>query len=129
MSSPNRDVQEQAVWALGNIAGDSPCYRDHLLDAGVLMPLLQILSDTSRLNMTRNAVWTLSNLCRGKNPPPEFQKVVHGLPVLARLIFHQDHEVLSDACWALSYLSDGPNVKIQAVIDAGVCRRLVELLM
>ena len=28
-----------------------------------------------------------------------------------------------------SYLSDGPNEKIQAVIDSGVSRRLVELLM
>lgn len=51
------------------------------------------------------------------------------LPVLRQLIYMNDEEVLTDACWALSYLSDGPNDKIQAVIDAGVCPRLVELLL
>ncbi|CAH0553519.1 unnamed protein product [Brassicogethes aeneus] len=129
LGSQYEDVQEQAVWALGNIAGDSPEYRDYVLDQGILVPLLQVLGKSNKLTMTRNAVWAVSNLCRGKNPPPDFTKVSPALPVLSRILFHNDSDVLSDACWALSYLSDGPNEKIQGVIDAGVCRRLVELLM
>jgi len=128
LSSPNDDVREQAVWALGNIAGDSPPYRDLVLQAGAMQPLLQQLNQHSKLSMLRNATWTLSNFCRGK-PQPDFNMVRPALSTLAQLIFSPDEEVLTDACWALSYLSDGPNEKIQAVIEAGVCRRLVELLL
>lgn len=49
--------------------------------------------------------------------------------MLAKLVYSLDDEVLIDACWAISYLSDGANDKIQAVIEAGIPRRLVELLM
>ena len=65
----------QAVWALGNIAGDSPKCRDLVLDAGALMPLLEQLKDNSKLSMLRNATWTLSNFCRGK-PQPNFEQVL-----------------------------------------------------
>ncbi|KAF0301852.1 Importin subunit alpha-7 [Amphibalanus amphitrite] len=130
LQSPHDEVRDQAVWALGNVAGDSPECRDHLLDQGLLGPLTEILSGpTLRLSLKRNAVWTLSNLCRGKSPPPDFSKVSPCLPLLARLLTDPDGEVLADACWALGYLSDGPNYKIQAVLDAGVCPRLAELLL
>merc|ERR1712151_215229 len=128
LSSPNDDVREQAVWALGNIAGDSPPCRDLVLQAGAMQPLLMQLHQNSKLSMLRNATWTLSNFCRGK-PQPDFELVRPALPTLSQLIFSPDEEVLTDACWALSYLSDGPNEKIQAVIESGVARRLVELLL
>ena len=83
---------------------------------GIVPPLLQVLSETNRVSMKRNAVWALSNLCRGKNPPPDFAKVSPALPILAHLLFFNDTDVLADTCWALSYLSDGPNEKVQAVI-------------
>ncbi|KAK6421973.1 Importin subunit alpha-1 [Elasticomyces elasticus] len=129
LSSPEPDVREQAVWALGNIAGDSPHCRDFVLASGALVPLLRLLGDSRKPSMLRNATWTLSNFCRGKTPQPDWATIQPALPVLAKLVYSLDDEVLIDACWAISYLSDGSNDKIQAVIEANIPRRLVELLM
>jgi hypothetical protein len=127
LSSPSEEVREQAVWALGNIAGDSPKCRDLVLSHGALQPLLTCMNENQKISMLRNATWTLSNFCRGK-PQPMFEWVAPALPTLAHMVYSNDEEVLTDAAWALSYLSDGPNDRIQKVIEAGVCRRLVELL-
>lgn len=53
------------------------------------------------------------------------------MPILARLIKHTDEEVLTDACWALSHFTDDDgwsNQRLTALVEAGVCGRLVELL-
>ncbi|CAI9268354.1 unnamed protein product [Lactuca saligna] len=118
LASPSDDVREHISFR-GNVAGDSPKCRDLVLAQGALIPLLSQLNEHAKLSMLRNATWTLSNFCRGK-PQPSFSQTKPALPALQQLIHSNDEEVLTDACWAPSYLSDGTNDKIQAVIEANV---------
>lgn len=136
LSSSRDDIREQAVWALGNIAGDSPDFRDLVLKSGGLNPLLHqirlaLQSPTPKVTMLRNATWTLSNCARGK-PRASLDQITSAIPIIKELIFSTDVEVLTDACWALSYISDGNNDDSEAAIDAllnnGLATRLVQLL-
>ncbi|NXA49352.1 IMA5 protein, partial [Nothocercus julius] len=128
LSSPHMHISEQSVWALGNIAGDGPLYRDALINCNVIPPLLALVSPVTPVGFLRNITWTLSNLCRNKNPYPPLDAVKKMLPVLICLIQHEDKEIISDSCWALSYLTDGSNDRIQIVVDTGILPRLVELM-
>lgn len=132
LSSPHPHISEQAVWALGNIAGDGPNFRDLVIRHGGLLPLLDLLDvpDISVYSSgyLRNVTWTLSNLCRNKNPAPPLEAVQQLLPALACLLHHNDKEVLADTCWAISYLTDGSNERIEMVVDIGLVPQLVQLL-
>jgi len=134
------------VWALGNIGGDGSTCRDMLLSLDVMGTLLTIVNpqrqwerkkgkrpmrhqEPMTLSMRRNIIWTISNLCRGK-PQPNFNLISSAIPVIASLLRVDDDEVLTDACWALSYLSDDHsenNIYIQSVINANVVQDLVRL--
>ena len=238
LASPVDDVREQAVWALGNIAGDSPNCRNLVLGHGALLPLLEqarrggggrggghalrlrLLQGAGMVEgvrvprLGRRPGWRSMARrgtagccpCRGVRIPHPPTHPPHPTPCRPRCscgttprsaccatppgrcptsaaasrsptsrsssrrcprsrawctrrwpadpLLHcsgatlprpyasipadalapspappQDEEVLTDACWALSYLSDGTNDKIQEVINSGVCRRLVELLL
>ncbi|XP_062874523.1 importin subunit alpha-1 [Trichomycterus rosablanca] len=132
VTSPHAHISEQAVWALGNIAGDGSAYRDKVIKHGAVAPLLSLLAvpDLSALasGYLRNITWTLSNLCRNKNPAPPLEAVQQLLPTLICLLHHNDKEVLADTCWAISYLTDGPNDRIEVVVQTDLVPRLVQLL-
>ncbi|XP_017416788.1 importin subunit alpha-1a [Vigna angularis] len=127
LSCTDDNIKEQTVGALGNIAGDSVSNRDLILNHGALLPLLSQLQPHSRLSMLRHASWCLSNLLRGK-PSVDLEEVRPALPVLQRLVHFDDDEVVQHTCWALCYLVEGPINSVQAVIELGVCPKLVELL-
>uniref|UniRef100_A0A671WA71 Importin subunit alpha n=1 Tax=Sparus aurata TaxID=8175 RepID=A0A671WA71_SPAAU len=121
LGSDFEDVQEQAVWALGNIAGDSTECRDFVIDCNILPSLVQLLAKQNRLTMMRNAVWALSNLCRGKNPPPDFTKVIcHRL--------HTDYKVVSPALRAVGNIVTGDDLQTQVILNCSALQSLLHLL-
>ncbi|KYQ88633.1 putative importin subunit alpha A [Tieghemostelium lacteum] len=133
ISDPNatHDVIEQCIWAISNIAGDHHSYRDMLLRLGVLPIIVKISEsiDPSKNGLLQTCVWTISNLCRGAKPHAEFEYTSKCLPFLIKLLVESDVvEILSEICWTISYLCDGPDYKIRAVVETGIVPRLVDLL-
>lgn len=85
---------EQAVWALGNIAGDGPKLRDIVLENEIVPILTSLLESSIEVSAQQNIVWTLSNLCRSKTPPPKFSYLLPCIPLLVSLLNHQDPQVI-----------------------------------
>ena len=88
------------------------------------------LHQPANSSLLGNVVWTISNLCRGK-PSPDLRLVANCIPALAHLLNSNQElpvDILVDAVWALSYLSDGENERIQMVMSTGVTQRLVQFL-
>lgn len=59
------NVCEQAVWALGNIIGDGPHFRDYCIELGIVEPLLKFVVPDIPLNFLRNVTWYVCLLMEG----------------------------------------------------------------
>lgn len=94
LQSSDPRVMEQAVWALGNIAGDCPHTRDIVLSHEVVPVLNSLLESTTEVTAQQNVVWTISNLCRSKNPPPEFSYLLPSIPLLVNMLDHSDSQII-----------------------------------
>ena len=59
LQSPNDDVLEQAVWVLGNIAGDGTAARDAVVGANAVPSLLRCFHEAQALLAAHRHVDTL----------------------------------------------------------------------
>ncbi len=132
---------EECILCIGNIAGESPTLRDHLLAHHAMSTCTKIVKSIAgnpaqgpsypQLQLLEKTVWCISNLCRGY-PKPIYQQVSFVIPELCSLLHVSSGDVLTNVCWALSYLTDGVGSRNEAVVamcsDGFTIPRLLKLL-
>lgn len=65
LNSTKLEVQEQAVWALGNISGDCDEYRQMILQRNGFSVIVAFANQNmDKVGVIKNCIWCLSNLCR-----------------------------------------------------------------
>jgi len=79
LDHPIEDVQDNGVWILSNVAGDSIENRDLLIEMGLVEKIENTLDGNSFQPVFIGHVsWLISNLCRGK-PYPSPIKVTNSM--------------------------------------------------
>lgn len=117
-----KGVVDQAIWAIGNIAADQTLYRDRILKAGGMKALIAIVESSPSKLVLKNGIWAITNLCRG-TPYPNYELIKNATEVLAKALISNlvtSKEIISDCCWSLSYMCEGPKSRIERVMHTGV---------
>ena len=137
MNSDNPKIRDEAVWALGNIAGDSVYYRDMILafsnEIDVVSLIAKNIAYAPDEEIAQNAIWLASNLVRVR-PYPSYEEVAQRIiPALVRVMNYPKKDLtsdlVSDIFWILNYLTDTAEdgeKKINALIKSGLVLKVLE---
>ncbi|ELW54529.1 Importin subunit alpha-2 [Tupaia chinensis] len=109
-------IQFESARALTHIASGTSEQTKAVLDGGAIPAFISLLA-SPHTHSSEQAVWALGNIAG------------HG-SVFRDLVINSSSApaVLADTCWAISYLTDGPNEWIEMVVKTGVVPQLVKLL-
>ncbi|KAG8923879.1 Importin alpha subunit (Karyopherin alpha subunit) (Serine-rich RNA polymerase I suppressor protein), partial [Tulasnella sp. 417] len=126
------DAMDNALWALGNIGGDSDRLRDLAVQEGALKPMLDVLDRPEQHphKLVETASWALTcYLTPGRGDDLGYGVTRHMIPILVKFIkttTNEKLEPLTEGMKALDYISCS-DAAVEAIIATGITPRLVEL--
>uniref|UniRef100_A0A158Q8R1 Importin subunit alpha n=1 Tax=Elaeophora elaphi TaxID=1147741 RepID=A0A158Q8R1_9BILA len=127
INNPDHEIRELTLFALGNIAGECCQYRDLCISHGMAEKMTMVPDGTMTLMEARCAVWAASNLCRGKDPPVDLEKIAVLLPLFNEALYSSDSLIISDACRAFGRLLDAtPESSYKDILKPSTIECLVE---
>lgn len=127
-------LRDQAVWGIGNVAGDRFEYRDifNSLDTiGMIVDhmegvmVLKTVLTKQELTIIDNSTWALMNLIRG-TPQPPLHQLEKALPTILKVLQLPSEKIFSDACCVLGYMSDSSAIGERLAHDDALLSFLVQ---
>ena len=122
LGSSSSVFQEQAAWALGNIAADED-WRVRLHSNGVVKPMLKLLN-TKNIEVLRTATWASTNLARGRRTSA-MPFVSQAGERLITLLNHDDPVIVSEVAWLLSFLTAREDDAVTYLLSKDLSNTLV----
>lgn len=132
ISENDEGLVDQSIWALGNISGDNEELRDTVLETNMLESVVALVYKYSApgcsIKILRNLIWLISNLNRGRVPPPTLPNMQLSFSVIEKAVQISDPDVVSDSFWCLSYLADTSSELTAAILNSHVINKAHDLL-
>ena len=142
VSGTSKPLQEQALWALGNIAGDSQEFRNQLFVNGAIKPIIDLFGRSKTPEIVKNAAWTLSNLCRGTEIlgmpfiengilEPLLSKLkldtttsING-PISSNNNNNSNIQLVIECMWIATFLTAKEENSVQILVNSGLLHHLI----
>jgi len=134
------DIVENALWALGNIAGEGRAAVESLIERGVFAHVCRYMTEVYQASgqvkvaVHKILAWTMSNFLRVK-PPLPYNMTAPVLPLLAYALrsfapFPGLEEVVVDTLWSLSYVfrEESEGVRFEDLVGGGETSVLYSVL-
>jgi hypothetical protein len=127
LNSESKDVRDQVVWGLANIAGDNAQFRDMVIACNPIAAMRASYDQATNNNAKEIAIWAMTNLARGK-PAPAPDTLVQLFPFFIESIQKDsdNRETMGDAVWGLIYILESDVAWAHKLIVSGAVPILVQ---
>ncbi|KAK9718821.1 hypothetical protein K7432_005202 [Basidiobolus ranarum] len=125
LEEPNIQLQEQAAWALGNMAVEGTEFRERLTANGAITPLVKLLQSDNP-GLVQTVCFALSSLARNHTRFEEFFAAGISELLLQHLKHDKVPDEISEITWVLTYLTSGDELYSSTLLKDGLAPLLVK---
>lgn len=127
--APGYNVQMQATWLLGNLAGDSKLGRDTVAKADAIPTLVAMCVDASPAALLEQCVVCMKNMLRFEHDQLPVEVYSPALPVLFRMVKSKIYDIRSQAVMSLRFVTrKAPPSVIAQFVKANMVDELIKLV-